>query len=143
MVEDKGSKCSPLVDLSKFTSNKKYLVKLQSQSTIKFIAIFCPKFNYVGPKKNQGGHKIYFKEKKNNFFLNLYIIIIFFSSQGGHIAFIATFFKHHYRSCILQILVWLCDYFGLNVKLPLVPSKESQQTSPNRTKEICLASCRE
>ena len=28
-------------------------------STTKFTTKFCPKFNYVKPKKNLGGHKIF------------------------------------------------------------------------------------
>ena len=62
-MEDIRKKCNPMMDLSKFTSNKKILngvVALiynqvffffEKQSTIKLVVKVCPKCNYVGPKK--------------------------------------------------------------------------------------------
>ena len=41
-----------MVDLLKFTFNKKTLNRVVALLVVaKFVAKFCPKFNYVGPKK--------------------------------------------------------------------------------------------
>ena len=54
-VEDVRKKCNPIVDLSKFTFNKKKkmlsgVVTLVYKIIIKFVVKFCSKFNYVEPK---------------------------------------------------------------------------------------------
>ena len=50
----KKKKCNPIVDLAKFTSNKKILSGVKTliyKITIKFVTKFCLEFDYVGSKK--------------------------------------------------------------------------------------------
>ena len=67
-MDDIRRKCNLIVNLSKFTSNKKkkyiyiYIYMLSGfvgQSTIKFVAKLCPRFNYIGSKKMYGVHNIF------------------------------------------------------------------------------------
>ena len=60
-----------MVDLLKFTFNKKTLNRVVALVLAKFVAKFCPKFNYVVPKRNLGWSQSYFKDKKNINFYNL------------------------------------------------------------------------
>ena len=53
-----------MVDLLKFTFNKKILNRVVALVSTKFVAKFCPKFNYVGPKKHLGWSQSFFKDKK-------------------------------------------------------------------------------
>ena len=51
-MKDIKRKCNPIVNLSQFTSNKKNIEWNYSLiSTIKFVAKFCSKINYIEPKK--------------------------------------------------------------------------------------------
>ena len=60
-----------MVDLL-FTFNKKTLNRVVALLVLaKFVAKFCPKFNYVVPKRNLGWSQSYFKDKKNINFYNL------------------------------------------------------------------------
>ena len=58
-------KSNPMMDLSKFTSNKKN-IKWSCGTNLKpglFVKL-CLKYNYVGPKIIQGDHKYFLKVKK-------------------------------------------------------------------------------
>ena len=66
MKDIKKKKYNPIVDLSKFTSNKKILsrvVTLVYKTTIKFVVKLCSKFNYMA-KINLGWSQIFFMDKK-------------------------------------------------------------------------------
>ena len=61
-----------MVDLLKFTFNKKTLNRVVALVLAKFVAKFCPKFNYVGPKKNLGWSQSFFKDKKKSQIFKIY-----------------------------------------------------------------------
>ena len=71
------------MNFSKFTSNKKILNGFVILVyTTKFVAELCPKFDYVGPKKIQSGHKYFFKDKKIIKFLKMIYNNFFFFRLG-------------------------------------------------------------
>ena len=54
-MENIRKKINLIMKLLKFISNKK---------NTEFVAKLCPKFNYIGPKKNLRWSHIFFKVKK-------------------------------------------------------------------------------
>ena len=65
MYDIRKKKCNPIVDFSKFTSNRKNIewssnFALQDYNHVFFVKL-CSKFNYVGPKKYLGWSQIFFK----------------------------------------------------------------------------------